>query len=84
MKKLLVYGLIFAGLGTLLSTFVSPGMISWYFEPPVHIGVNCRPAVDWGIEKYQWAQLGGFVGGGIVGVIIFLALRPKNQTPASQ
>lgn len=78
MKRLLIYILAFAGIGTLTSTFVSPGLISWYFEPPVDIGVNCRPAVDWGIQKYQWAQMGGFVAGGVVGLIISLALRPRQ------
>jgi len=77
--RFLIYIIVFAFLGIMASTFVSPGLISWYFEPPVDVGVNCRPAVDWGIQKYQLAQLAGLVGGIVLGTIAFFAIDKGSR-----
>jgi hypothetical protein len=67
-------------IGAALSSYFAPKFIGWYFEPPVEIGVNCRPAVDWSLHKLQYAQLGGALIGAILGLSLVLGLRRKSKT----
>lgn len=79
MKRFLSFVLSFAAIGTLLSSWFAPRMIAWYFEPPVEIGVNCRPAVEWGLEKLQWAQMAGIAGGALLGLILWAFFKPRDR-----
>lgn len=82
-SRKIIYGtLIFALLGALLSSYVGPKIIAWYFDPPVNIGVNCRSAVEWSMSKLQITQFWGLVGGLIVGVVFMsLVTRTKGTKP---
>lgn len=78
MKKTLIYIFIAALLGGILSSWVSPSAIAWYFDPPTNIGVNCRAAVEWGLQKFQIAQLFGLGIGAIVGLALSVLLQKKK------
>lgn len=56
----------------ILASWFGPNVIAWYFDPPVEIGVNCRPAVEWAMRRLQWIQAGSLVVGGVVGFLVGL------------
>lgn len=56
---LLFIGLI---LGYALSSLFAPSLIIWYSEPPYQPGVNCTPAIEWGLKQIvRWQMAGMFV-----------------------
>jgi hypothetical protein len=83
MKKYLLI-LMFGFLaGTTLMGLLSPGMISWYFDPPTAIGVSCKEAVVWGINAYQKLLLvGGALGFFATGVITAV-IAVKSKSPGT-
>jgi hypothetical protein len=78
-KKVLYGSGTFALLGALLSTYVGPKVIAWYFDPPVDIGVNCRPAVEWSMSKLQMTQFFGLLIGFALGLAIMLLITKKHD-----
>ncbi len=72
-----LFGLLF---GALLSSWLSPRMIGWYFEPPVNIGLNCRPATEWAMRKLQIAQLFGMGIGAVLTLFLRSLFRKKSPT----
>jgi hypothetical protein len=61
-------------------TWLAPRVISWYFEPPVSIGVNCQAATVWAMDRLIWTQLICLIFGAILGALIVAArLRSKQK-----
>ena len=79
----IIYIIVFGFfLGTTLTALFSPGVVSWYFDPPTSIGVSCKEAVVWGINAYQkMVLIGGLIGlvGGSVLAVVFR--KKKTQPP---
>ena len=65
---------------TALVAWFGPRLISWYYSPPVELGVSCKPAVEWGIAVYQKLVLAGTGAGFALGAAAALVFRPKNST----
>lgn len=68
------------GCGLIVTAAVAwfgPGLISWYYNPPVELGVSCKPAVEWGIAVYQKLVLWGTGAGFLLGAAAALVFRPK-------
>jgi hypothetical protein len=61
--------------GTLLASWIAPGAIAWYFEPPVEFGVSCGEPIRWALQRFRRAQLWGMLAGGSVATAPYLALR---------
>ncbi len=59
-------------IGALLSTYIAPKIIAWYFDPPVDIGVNCRSAVEWSMSKLQLTQFCGLAAGFLIGLTLMI------------
>lgn len=57
-----------------------PRLISWYYAPPVELGVSCKPAVEWAIAVYQKLVLAGTGAGFVLGAAAALVFKPKNST----
>lgn len=56
--------LLFLGviLGYALSSFFSPNLIIWYSQPPYQPGVDCTPAIEWGLKQIvRWQMAGMFI-----------------------
>lgn len=56
--------LVFLGLilGFAISSFFSPGLILWYSQPPYQPGVDCSPAIEWGLKQIvRWQIAGMFI-----------------------
>ena len=79
-KKILHGTVFFALVGALLSSYVGPKVIAWYFDPPVNIGVNCRSAVEWSMTRLQVTQFCGLCVGLVVGLVITISYtRPRTN-----
>lgn len=78
MKRPLVLAITFSLLGSILANWLGPKALAWYFDPPVEMGFNCKPAVEWGMEKLQYLQLAGLVGGLVLGGLLALAFPGKG------
>jgi hypothetical protein len=77
----IVYGAgIFAILCGLLTSYLSPKIISWYFDPPVNMGVNCNGAVEWAMARLQTAQLFGVFGGMVLGFVVTFIITKSKKT----
>lgn len=75
--------LLFGMAGALAASWIAPRTIAWYFEPPVNIGLNCRPATEWSMSRLQMAQLSGLVMGLVAGLAasVFWARRRNDDAP---
>lgn len=60
-------------IGGLLSTWLAPKAISWYFNPPAQMGFNCSQPIDWALGKLQLAQFFGILIGAGAGIAVFFS-----------
>lgn len=58
----------FGLLGGALCTLIAPYVIGVLFTPPVDLGINCVPAVDWSLKKLIATQMVG------IGIFMILGL----------
>jgi len=79
--------------GAALTAWLAPGVIAWYFNPPVTMGgFSCTPSIAWALKRLQWAQLWGFVIGGVLGLIVYglvqrrriRQLEQRSDTPTPE
>jgi hypothetical protein len=81
------YALYFVGggalIGAVLTALFAPGVIAWYFNPPVEMGgFSCSDPIAWALKRLQWAQLWGVIVGGILGLIMYGVMqRRRGRTP---
>jgi hypothetical protein len=81
------YALYFAGggalIGAVLTALLAPGVIAWYFNPPVEMGgFSCSAPIAWALKRLQWAQLWGVIVGGVLGLITYgIVQRRRSRTP---
>ena len=80
MKSNAIKFIVFFGLlGGVLTSWLAPKAIAWYFDPPVNIGVNCREATEWSMKKLQLAQAFGMGVGAILGLGIWLSNSSRRR-----
>ena len=60
-------------LGALLSTWLAPKCIAWYFDPPAQFGVSCVGPIEWAMSRLRAAQVMGIIIGGVAGLLLFYA-----------
>lgn len=72
---IVISALAFAG----MASWFAPKAIAWYFDPPVNIGINCRAATEWSMNRLQKAQGFGFICGAVFGLVLWLTLRARNR-----
>ncbi|MBI1861279.1 MAG: hypothetical protein HYR96_10220 [Deltaproteobacteria bacterium] len=65
--------------GGLLSAWLAPRLIAWWFEPPVPLGFSCRTPIEYALQRLQWAQLIGVAVGATAGPILFMAFKPRKD-----
>ncbi len=61
-------------IGGVLSTWLAPKMIAWYFTPPAQMGFNCVDPINWALHKMLVAQLSGIGVGAICGVAFYFTV----------
>jgi hypothetical protein len=69
----------FGFLGAVICTWVTPGVISILFTPPVSFGTNCEPAATWATEKLIRSQIAGVVLGVAVSGIWLISQKLKKS-----
>jgi hypothetical protein len=71
MKHALSFALGGAMIVAALTAWLAPGVITWYFNPPVEMGgFSCTVPIAWALQRLQWAQLWGVVVGGVLGLVV--------------
>jgi hypothetical protein len=87
MKRALYFALGGALIGIALTTWLAPGLIAWYFNPPVETGgFSCTAAIGWALRRLQSAQLWGIGVGGVLGLVVYGVVqrgRHKKQEALS-
>ena len=70
-----------AFISAILTTWLAPRMIKWWFTPPVETVPRCSEAIAWALSRLQWAQLWGVIVGIVVGLVVygFVQRRRKKQ-----
>lgn len=77
--KFLVFIVLGAIIGSAMASWLAPKGIAWYFDPPVDIGVNCKSATEWAMNKLRFLQIVGLGAGGVVGLIFAFMLRRRRN-----
>ena len=89
MRRVTIAALISAVIFGILSTWLGPKMISYWYSPPVPAGAasafNCTDAVNWAMHKLVLTQLIGtligLVAGALVGALVIRRPRPAPPAP---
>ena len=84
MKRVSWFSIGGAVLGSALASWLAPKMIAWYFDPPVNIGINCRPATEWAMAKLQVMQFIGLIAGLALGLTLALVTRKREDGVPSE
>jgi hypothetical protein len=67
-------------LGGIVTSWLAPKAIAWYFTPPIEMALNCKAPIEWALHKLQMAQLFGTLAGGIVFFMLGLTVfKEKNS-----
>lgn len=87
MRRVTTAVLLSALIFGILSTWVGPKAISYWYRPPVPSGAasafNCVDAVDWAMGRLVWTQIWGTVGGALIGLVVGLALGRRKPPPST-
>ena len=83
------YALYFAGggalIGAVLTAVFAPGLIAWYFNPPVEMGgFSCTAPIAWALKRLQWAQFWGVIVGGVLGLVIYGVVQRRRSRKSAQ
>lgn len=66
-------------LGVVLSCLYGPKVISWWFEPPVDVGYNCRPATDWAMKRLMLVQIASLLLGALLATGILKVFKKREE-----
>ena len=90
MKRVTIAALVCALVFGILSTWLGPKMIAYWYAPPVPAGAsvafNCTDAVTWAMNKLVLTQIVGSVVGALIGVVIGILMarrKPAEPPPAT-
>ena len=91
MRRVSISALVSALVFGILSTWLAPRLITYWYAPPVPAGAsvafNCTDAVAWAMRKLVWTQIIGSIFGALLGVVIGILLSRRNKVsppPAPQ
>lgn len=71
LQKLLQWVVLCTAIMVILVSWVAPSTIAWYFATPVPVGVDCRPATEWAMQRLRYAQAIASGIGVVVGVLLW-------------
>jgi hypothetical protein len=85
MKHALYFAFGGAIIGAALTAWLAPGVIAWYFNPPVEMGgFSCTAPIQWALRRLQWAQLWGVVVGGVLGLVVYGVVQRRRVRKLEQ
>jgi hypothetical protein len=77
MKKLWI--LLFTLSGSLISSWLAPKWITWFYQSPVSHGFDCTPALQWGLKILLISQLVGACFGVTIGTLVVFWLDARKK-----
>ncbi len=77
MKKLWI--LLFTLCGSIVSSWLSPKWIKWFYQSPVSTGVDCSPALEWAMQVLLVSQGIGAVFGLFTGIIVTYWIESRKK-----
>ena len=85
MKPALYFALGGALIGIVLTTWLAPGLITWYFKPPVEMGgCSCTAPIQWALRRLQRVQLWGVIVGGVLGLVMYGVVQMRHRRQRAQ
>jgi len=78
MKPAVYFTLGGAFLGVVLTAWLAPRAIVWYFNPPVEMGFSCNAPIAWALTRLLWALLGGVVVGSALGLVVYGVVQRRR------
>ena len=94
MRRFLWLAIALGLAGDLAAILIGPRWIHYWFAPPVPAGAtaafNCTAALDYGMHNLLLLQLGGSIGGVVIGLLVTILLwrgdrkRAAAQVPAAE
>lgn len=77
-RKSIFRALLMGGaVAEILVTWLSPKVISWYYNPP-ETPFSCAGPVNWALDRMQTTQLIGLLVGAVLGVVVLFAFRRRS------
>ena len=77
--KFLMFIFLGAIIGSALASWLAPKGIAWYFDPPVDIGVNCKSATEWAMNRLRTMQIVGLGVGAVFGLILAIVVKRRRN-----
>jgi hypothetical protein len=85
MKNALYFALGGVLIGLILTTWLAPGAIAWYFNPPIETGgFSCSVPIAWALKRLQWTQLWGIIVGGVLGLVVYGVVQKRRVRQLEQ
>lgn len=82
MRRVLTGICVGALVGIVLTTWLGPRVLTWWFTPPAGVMLtNASEAVRWGMDRLVSAQLVSLLVGAVLGLVAGVLLRRKAETP---
>lgn len=82
MRRILTGICVGALVGIVLTTWLGPRVLTWWFTPPAGVMLtNASEAVRWGMDRLVSAQLVSLLIGAVLGLVAGVLLRRKTETP---
>lgn len=66
-------------IGVLITSWLAPKMIIWYFTPPVDYGFNCSAPITWALMRLRYVQLVGLASGAVLGLVSMLVWSRRRR-----
>ena len=66
-----------AGVLLILTTWLAPSALGWWFNPPIPVPISCTEAVEWGVRRLVQSQVLSIGLGLIAGCVIAFVTRKK-------
>lgn len=80
MKKLTILLALGLALGNLITTYFGPRLLTWWFESPVNMAVNCTDPIQWAMRKLIILQMVGTAVGIVAGGFVYFVFFKKSRT----
>jgi hypothetical protein len=66
-----------AGVLLILTTWLAPSVLGWWFQPPIPVPISCNEAVTWGVNRLVQSQLVSLGLGAVGGCVLAFFTRKK-------
>jgi hypothetical protein len=83
MRRYGIFSLVTAAVLLLLTTWLAPKTLAWWFAPPIPVPISCNDAVEWGTTRLVHAQFWSLLVGLGAGPLLAFLTRKKAAAQAA-